>query len=396
MNAKLYKVQGLLFVLLAFFIPISIFVTDILIFSISLLWILQGQFKNKWKIIRSSKWMISIIALLGLYIFGLLWGEFHSNALWTLEKTALLLFLPILYSSSLSQDVIKKSLIAFLTSLTFSSVLALLISFKIIPRLAKISDLFSNSYGMSAFMDYNYHNLFLAFALLISITALFKNQSKKSKGVLFLSSLLMISSLFIEPGRAGHVLFIISAFFFTFYFFGRKKITLLLSLVSIFLIVLVSYNVSDDFNRRVNSTYTNIVEFNPSNNNSVSIRYNLSYYSIKKIKEKPILGHGTGSFVEEFSTLGEKAVASLQSQHMTPHNNFLYVFFELGFVGLLALISIFYYQIKEFNSKSLPLIRNLFPILFLLAMCSDSFLLNHNSAILYVFLSTTFSAYSFE
>ena len=97
MNAKLYKVQGLLFVLLAFFIPISIFVTDILIFSISLLWILQGQFKNKWKIIRSSKWMISIIALLGLYIFGLLWGEFHSNALWTLEKTALLLFLPILW-----------------------------------------------------------------------------------------------------------------------------------------------------------------------------------------------------------------------------------------------------------------------------------------------------------
>ena len=136
------------------------------------------------------------------------------------------------------------------------------------------------------------------------------------------------------------------------------------------------------------------MNFDATKSNSISTRYNLAKYSIDKIKEKPFFGYGTGSFVEEFSTLGDHAVATLQSQHKTPHNNFLFVFFELGIIGLIVLILIFYYQIKEYKRKSLPEIRILFPLLFLLAMFSDSFLQNHNSAVLYVFLSATFSAYS--
>jgi O-antigen ligase len=396
MNKALHKAQVILYILLAFFMPISIFITDLLIFSLSLIWILQGDLKNKWNIIISSKWMLSVVALFVLYILGLLWGDFHNNSSWSIEKTALLLFLPILYSSNLSQTTIKKSVIAFLISMTFSSVLALLISHKIIPRLAKISKIFSNSYGMSSFMDYNYHNLFLAFAILICIAAITNIHSKKVKFFLFIISLLMTASLFIEPGRAGHVLFIIITLFFTFYHFAMNKIALLGSIVLIFTTLLVSYNFSDDFNRRVNSTYTNITEFDATKNNSISIRYNLAKYSIKKIKEEPILGYGTGSFVEEFSTLGEQAVMSLQFQHKTPHNNFLFVFFELGLVGLLVLLSIFYYQIKEYRAQSHSTIRVLFPVLFLLVMCIDTFLQNHNSAILYVFLSITFSIYSFK
>jgi O-antigen ligase len=396
MIINLHKVQGYLLILLAFFMPISIFVTDLLIFFISIVWIIQGDLKNKWHIISSSKWMLSVIALFFLYIIGLLWGNFHSNASWTLEKTALLLFLPILYSSNFSQKTIKNSVIAFLSSMTFSSVLALLISQKIIPRLAKVDEMFSNSYSMSSFMAYNYHNLFLAFALLISFIAIFKIASKKAKVTLVISSFLMVVSLFTEPGRVGHILFVIIAFFFTFYLFAKNRLALFASILAICITSIVSYNYSADFNRRVNTTYNNVSKFDANKSNSISTRFNLAKYSVQKIKEKPILGYGTGSFVEEFSTIGSHAIASLQSQHKTPHNNFLFVFFELGIIGLAVLGLIFYYQIKEYKNKSYSKIRILFPLLFLLAMCSDSFLQNHNSAILYVFLSATFSAYSFK
>ena len=394
MKITLHKVQGFLLILLAFFMPISIFVTDLLIFTISIVWLIEGNVKNKLQTIFSSNWMLSVIALFLLYIVGLLWGDFHSNASWTLEKTALLLFLPILYSSNFNQKTIRNSVIAFLSATTFSSVLALLISNKIIPRLAKIDKIFSNSYGMSSFMDYNYHNLFLAFALLICCTAIFKIAHKKAKVLLVISSLLMVASLYTEPGRAGHILFIIIAFFFTFYFFAKNGLALLASIAAICIVLFVSYNYSADFNRRVNATYTNVLEFDTNKDNSISTRYNLAKYSIEKIKEKPFIGYGTGSFVEEISTMGNHAVASLQSQHKTPHNNFLFVFFELGIIGLTLLILIFYFQIKEYKARSFSKIRMLFPVLFLLAMCSDSFLQNHNSAILYVFLSATFSAYS--
>lgn len=394
MKTILHKVQGFLFVLLAFFMPISVFVTDLLVFAISIIWIIQGDLKNKWHIICSSKWMLSLIALFLLYIVGLFWGSFHSNAVWTLEKTALLLFLPILYSSSFSQKTIKNSVIAFLSAMTLSSVLALLISQKIIPRLAKVDKIFSNSYSMSSFMAYNYHNLFLAFALLISCMLVFKIASKKGKVLVVIGSLLMIASLYTEPGRAGHILFIIIAFFLTFYLFAKNRLALFGSLTAICIILVLSYNYSADFSRRVKTTYTNVLEFDATKSNSISVRYNLAKYSIQKIKEKPLFGHGTGSFVEELSNMGDHALASLQSQHNTPHNNFLFVFFELGIIGLTLLALIFYYQIKEYKNRSYSKIRILFPLLFLLAMCSDSFLQNHNSAILYIYLSTTFSVYS--
>jgi O-antigen ligase len=394
MKITLDKVQGLLLILLAFFMPISVFITDLLIFTISIIWVFQGELKNKWQIISSSKWMLSVIALFSLYLIGLLWGNYHSNASWTLEKTALLLFLPILYSSNFSQKTIRNSVIAFLSAMTLSSILAILINHKTIPRLAKMDKIFSNSYSMSSFMQYNYHNLFLAFALLLCLIIIFRIVSSNYKVFVVSCALLMITSLYTEPGRAGHLLFICITFFFTFYLFAKNKLALFGSILSICIMLFISYHYSADFNRRVQATYTNVLEFDVSKENSISTRYNLAKYSIQKIKEKPLLGHGTGSFVEEFSSMGDQAIASLQSQHKTPHNNFLFVFFELGIVGLILLLLIFYYQITEYSSKSFSKVRILFPVLFLLLMWSDSFFQNHNSAILYVFLSLVFSTYS--
>lgn len=394
MKVTIHKVQGLLLILLAFFMPISVFITDLLIFTISFIWLFQGELKNKWQIISSSKWMLSVLALFFLYLLGLLWGNYHSNATWILEKTALLLFLPILYSSNFSKKTIRNSVIAFISSMTISSILAILINFKIIPRLAKIDKIFSKSYSMSSFMQYNYHNLFLAFALLLCLIIIFRIVSSNYKRSIVGCALLMIFSLFTEPGRAGQLLFILITFFFTFYLFAKNKLALFGSIITICLVLFISYNYSADFNRRVKATYTNVLEFDVNKENSISIRYNLAKYSIQKIKEKPLLGYGTGSFVEEFSSIGEHAIANLQSQHKTPHNNFLFVFFELGIVGLTLLLLIFYFQIKEYSSKSFFKVRVLFPVLFLLSMCSDSFFQNHNSAILYVYLSLVFSSYS--
>lgn len=393
MNISFQKTYGVLFTLLAFSMPISVFITDCLIFLISALWIVEGNLKQKWYSIKSSKWMFSIIILFVFYWFGLLWGDFHQDAKWIIEKTALLLFLPILYSLKFCEKDLKNAITGFIISMSLSSFIALLINYNIIPRLTKVNDIFSNSYNISAFMSYNYHNLFLVFSIFLVVVSLFKLPFKKRNIFLLLSLVLMCFSLFTEAGRVGHVLFLVGAIFLTFHFFQKKPIGLIFTFALIASIFVLSIQYSDDFNRRVEETKENISNIETSNFNSISVRYNLWNYSLELIKKQPLLGYGTGSFSSQFSTLGPEISKNLEGQHKTPHNNFLYVFFELGIVGLFILLSIFYFQFKEYSKLSDRWIRSFFLILFLLSFFSDSYFQNHNSAILYVFISLVLCRY---
>ena len=96
MNKLISRVQQFLFVLLGVFIPTSIAITNLIIGLLALCWILERNFKAKFDIIKSSKWMLAIFALIGLYALGMLWGDQHLNADWQFQRLALLLVFPVL------------------------------------------------------------------------------------------------------------------------------------------------------------------------------------------------------------------------------------------------------------------------------------------------------------
>ena len=133
------KPKGIALITLAFFAPISIFVTDLAVFSLAILWLFEGQFKSKWNKIKSSSWILSLLALLFLYVVGMLWGTNHQGAEWLFQKSALLLLLPILYTLSFSQKVVKYSLVAFLSATTLSALIANLINLGWIKHVFKYS-----------------------------------------------------------------------------------------------------------------------------------------------------------------------------------------------------------------------------------------------------------------
>ena len=72
----------------------------------------------------------------------------------------------------------------------------------------------------------------------------------------------------------------------------------------------------------------------------------------------------------------------VSNQHKTPHNNYLYVWFELGILGLIVFLSIFYFQIKELIKKADGIFLILFPIMFLIIMFTDSYLFSQNTLVL--------------
>jgi O-antigen ligase len=141
----------------------------------------------------------------------------------------------------------------------------------------------------------------------------------------------------------------------------------------------------------------NSQQLDEESTNSLNTRYFLFKYSLDKIKERPVMGFGTGSFVQEFSSISEHATKILEGDiHKTPHNNYLFVWFELGLIGLLSFISIFYFQIREVYKKPLGKLRIIMPIMFLVIMMFDTYFQNHNSAVLYAYLSFAFTYYSFK
>ena len=78
---------------------------------------------------------------------------------------------------------------------------------------------------------------------------------------------------------------------------------------------------------------------------------------------------------------------------MTPHNQYLYVWFELGFFGILLLLLIFAFQIKELLKKNDNFYRLLLPISFMLLLLVDSYFFIFIGTITYIYLYAIFRNY---
>ena len=391
------KPKGIALITLAFFAPISIFLTDLAVFSLAILWLFDGQFISKWNKIKSSPWMLSLLALLFLYVAGMLWGTNHQFAEWVFQKSALLLLLPILYTLNFNQKDIKYSLFAFLSATTLSAFIANLINLGWMNHLFKYSPFFAKNWHYPAFMTYTDHNVFLAFSLLITFFLLYNNFSnKKLRILLIFISILFLLSLYTENGRSGQLAYILIFISFSILTFWQKKSLIFISILSLVLINLTAYFLSPHFKNRIDSIRVQLSQLEKNKLNSLNTRYYLFSYSYEKIKEKPLTGYGTGSFVKEFSSISEHATKILAGVHRTPHNNYLFIWFELGLLGLMVLFSIFFFQLKAYKSLNQGYFRMIFPAVFMVIMLTDTYLLNHNTAVLYCYLSFIFSAYSLE
>ena len=74
-----------------------------------------------------------------------------------------------------------------------------------------------------------------------------------------------------------------------------------------------------------------------------------------------------------------------------PHNMYTLITMQLGLIGLVSMLSIFYYQIKLSFYASNRFIKDLgvaLPLVFLVIMWSDSYLLGHYTTLVFVFFSS--------
>ena len=394
MNKLTIQPQQYLFILLGVFIPTSIGITNFIIALLSFFWILEGNFKAKVQFIKTSKWMLSIFALISLYGLGMLWGNIHLNAEWQFQRLALLLVFPILATIKIDQKTIKYGAAAFLITTFISALIAILINNNLIIPLGDSVSFINNSRTISAFIKYNYHNILLALSFTLCLYLIIENKTKY-KNLLILFIIVYALSIFTERGRAGQVIFNLAAVFYIFYYIKKQILRSLAFFMLLFIFQFLVYKTTTVYKNRLN-TVSNIIKNkgNRGGGNSKDIRYVFVQESLNKIFEKPFLGHGTGSFGTIFKN--DIDSGDYFNKHTTPHNQYLYVWFELGIIGLGLLLMIFSYQISELLKKKDGIHRALLPFSFMFLMLIDSYFFIFILTIAYIYLYTIYSRYESE
>ena len=387
-NVNLDKIYQFLLIILAFLMPLTVFGGNLIIVIICFLWLFSGNYKSKFNQIINNKLIIASIMFYCLHLLGMLWTEDLAWGLHMLHKMWYFIGLfPILYTI-VRKDYISHYISAFLLAISITEACSYLVWFEIIEpfKHATVSN-------PTPFMSHISYNPILALAIYLVLHEIFFN--KKITNFVFslysFFAISMIVNMFITGGRAGQVAFFAILVVLIIQILDKQRIK---SLIAIFIVIpgifFTAYQTSNLFQQRVDQAYNQTLTYHPGSLNSIGYRITFAINSWKVIKENPIIGIGTGDFPIEYQKINEINKTEVPNTK-NPHNMYILIGTELGIIGLISMLSIFYYQVKlSFNSSN-RFIRDIgitLPLLFLVIMWSDSYLLGHYTTLVFVFFSS--------
>jgi len=392
---NLEKTNQFLLMALAFLMPLTVALANLIIVIIVLLWIFSGDYKKKYNEIINSKLMIASIVFYCLHVIGMLWTEDFQWGLHILHKMWYFLLLwPVLFTI-VNKEYTKYYIYAFLLAMALTEILSYLVWFEIIGEFRKAY--YDNP---TPFMSHISFNPFLAFAIyLVSHEILLNKGISKIKFWSYnLFAAMMVFNMFITGGRAGQVMFFAMIMILSFQYFRHQKIKAFIStMILIPGIFFTAYQVSPLFKERAILAIDEIVNYDietvasdQSVLSSVGVRILFTLNSWEIIKENALLGVGTGDFPTEYKKISTR-ISPMAPYANNPHNMYVLVLVQLGIVGLLSMLSIMYYQIKLSFKESNRFFGDVgfaLPVLFLVIMLSDSYLLGHFTGLLFVFFSS--------
>jgi O-antigen ligase len=388
-NLSLNDIYQFLLISLAFLMPLTVYGSNVIIVIICIIWLLSGNYKFKFDQIINNKLMLASILFFCLHLLGLLWTNDLQWGLHIVHKMWYFIGLfPILYTI-VRKNFNRLYIASFLIAILISEICSYLIWFEIIEPFWHATVM-----NPTPFMSHVSYNPILAVAIYIVLHEIFLN--KKIKNFIFciyiIFAITMIFNMFITGGRAGQVCFFIMLSILIFQYFDKQRIkSIIITLILIPSIFMTAYQLSSIFNDRVNLVASEILNFSETDgHDAVGLRIAFNLNSLAIIKDNLIFGVGTGDFPEEYLKINKINTPSLP-ETSNPHSMYTLILVQLGLIGLLSMLSIFYYQIKFSYFSKNRLMKDFglaLPVMFLVLMISDSYLLGHFTSLIFIFFSS--------
>jgi len=376
--------------LTAFFLPLTVFGGNLFAVLIFLLWLVKADFKTDFYRLKDNKLVIAVLLYLLVHVVALLWTADIESGLWTLKKQLKFLFIPI-FMLFVKREHVKYYILAFLASMSLSEIWSYGIFFELLPL-----------YGGATLIDpiplmsHITYNPFLTIAIyFLSYYVLFDHSISKLKKFTYGFFIITMSiNMFITGGRAGQVMYFAMLVVLIFQYFPKNAFKA--SSASLFVLVITSstfYLNSKIFSDRVDSAVTELSDYKNHTYSSTGMRISSAINSWSIIKEHPVIGVGTGDYKNEFIKASIKNNLKLEDKLVihNPHNMYVLILVQFGLLGLAAMLYLFYAQIKiaiNSNEEFVKKIGIALPLLYLLIMLSDSYLMVHMTGLLFIFISS--------
>ena len=338
-NVWALKVGGMCTALFIVAIYFSTSLAIILSGLLALLWLLSGQFMVLPVTLKKNPVAAFSLLLLLCFIVGLGYGvATNGEAISMLSKYRELLFIPLLTSFLSTERTRYWAWNAFI----ISSVLILVISY-----LMHFGILNLNHQGDPAFKSRITHSIFISFFGFFCAHKAYDGKAyKKLYWLLFIAC--SYNLFFIVEGRTGQLIAVSLILLFAVQRFTNRGLVMTVFVVGILMLLFLNYSdKATRFNEGVVNMQSDLKPGPEQSQTSMGQRYMFWRYSLELIAEKPLFGHGTGSFAKEY----ERIASTETMMAKNPHNEFLMVSVQLGVVGLLIYLG--FLASQYFLSKKL-------------------------------------------
>ena len=357
-------------ILYAFVLPISRSGVSLGTALLFILWLIEGNFKDKFNFLIHNKVVLALTAFVVFSAISLLWSSDHAWGLNSLRKYWY--FLPILvFATSIRKEYLFKIMSAFLLGMLISEIL----SYGIFFELWTFEH--SSPSDPTPFMNHIQYSMFLTLASLLLLNRTFSESSWKWKSFYFIYFLTITSNLFLNGGRAGHVAFAISIFVVGFANIKNKILAFFSMLFLVIVILYAAYNISPVFKDRFDEGSSQITKLSNNDKNkyygSVGVRLALWKVGLTIAQYNPLIGTGIGDemhVVEEKLHSFDDSVANPVRRYLkfSFHNTYIQYLVQIGIVGLFLYLLVFYQILRlKIKNKELSNLRYIFVSVFSIA-----------------------------
>jgi len=376
----------------AFFLPLARCV-PIFIILLVLNWLIEGDFKQKFKHIATTRFGILFCLFFLLHLVGLLYSDNIDSGMFDVQVKLSLIIFPVIYAGRPLQNSQLK--FVFLSLLSGS----LICSFILLARATSIYMVSgdSNAFFYESLSAYLIHPSYLAMYLNLGISWMLIQLKLRNhvfgRFSLVVSSLLILffSLMIILLSSKLGMITLALIYLISFVYYCRKKY--LLGLAGILLTALIGFGIIK-FVPAVAERVKNAVDaltaptMNNADAESTTVRMLIWKASNQVISEHPLFGSGTGDvknvLMEEYKKRG---MTGAYEHKLNAHNEFYQTFVALGFIGFAILCMQLFLplivSIKEKNS-----IYTIFILIIILNFLPESMLESEGGVMFYAFFNS--------
>lgn len=313
---------------------------------------------------------------------------------------------PLLFLSFLDKKFAKYVITGFIAGILLSEFFSYALQFGLLPwelNLYTIPIYKVDIIGdPSPFLNHSYYATSLAFVFILLLYSLLTTKATLLQKLFSLFFMLSISiNLSLVGGRIGYVLYITLILFLIFYLYKKQ-------FVKPFLIVLIlfgsfftlAYNTSPLFQDRINQTTQTLKSFQKGDidfTTSIGQRVGFWYYSLPVILNNPVLGVGTGDYMDAVKKTIPNNQNNMYVQELEhPHNMYIQLLLQFGIVGIIVFFYLIYKLIRyPSNDEYMKFVKYSITITILIAILTETFIYRYYLPIFIIMISATIASKEF-